>query len=60
MIADPLTQGKTRRNVLNDVVHKGELIIAHEVKQCNLAELSLHPALPASSTHPRNTQNHSV
>eukprot|EP00975_Prorocentrum_lima_P013716 2918368-Prorocentrum_lima.AAC.1 len=30
MSADPLTKGETRRDVLNEVVLKGEWIVAHE------------------------------
>eukprot|EP00975_Prorocentrum_lima_P024210 5095590-Prorocentrum_lima.AAC.1 len=33
MVADPLTKGKTLRNVLNSVLHNGEWVVQHEVKK---------------------------
>eukprot|EP00975_Prorocentrum_lima_P040414 8481992-Prorocentrum_lima.AAC.1 len=33
MVADPLTKGKTLRNVLNHVLHNGEWVVQHEVKK---------------------------
>eukprot|EP00975_Prorocentrum_lima_P049450 10344038-Prorocentrum_lima.AAC.1 len=32
MVADPLTKGKTLRNVSNTVLHNGEWVVQHEVK----------------------------
>eukprot|EP00975_Prorocentrum_lima_P007225 1551777-Prorocentrum_lima.AAC.1 len=32
-VADPRTEGKTLRNVLDTVLHNGEWVVQHEVKR---------------------------
>eukprot|EP00975_Prorocentrum_lima_P048509 10148075-Prorocentrum_lima.AAC.1 len=39
MMADPLTNGKTRRNVLNIALHSGEWVVEHETKKRSLTHL---------------------